>query len=105
VLQQTFRRLLHKKTGKEVKRNLLEAPVIPINRKRKLVGVIKERFYPKREDPSELIASIENLECPDKKTRETIYTSHRNAIQTVLTESESLHNSIPGTDFIETMII
>lgn len=88
--------------GKVIKRkNDAEANPVLIGqhhrKKRKLVGVLRERFYPASDGKAHLLLDdLRNLKPGDEAAKEIVFSEHRETIQHLFTQASSISTAVPG---------
>jgi hypothetical protein len=101
VMQQKYRRTLDSMNGKTLKRKQMtdSGEVVPgqlKRKKKKLIGVLKERFYPSRStDQTALLEKLGDLEEDDIAAHEQVYGEHRDAVQLLFNLSPNMLTCVP----------
>ena len=102
-MAQKYRRKIDHLNGRDQKRKQFpeSKDVVPgqqKKKKKKVVGVVRDRFYPTKNPDSEiaLLDALLHLESSDADTREKVFKMHREAIQLLFNKSSDLFNCVPG---------
>lgn len=103
VMAQTYRRKIDQINGKDRKRKEIpdSTEVVPgqqKKKKKKVIGVVRDRFYPNKSPDSEtaLLDALNNLGSSDAVCREKVFEEHREAIQLRFNQSLDMFTCIPG---------
>jgi hypothetical protein len=102
VLQCKFRRLVDQKNGKERKRAEIRDDAAEnlgqhTRRKKILIGVQREKFYPPGSpDLPELLAALRTVDVHDAGARESVYSDYRNGIQLIFVHAQTCFSCVPG---------
>jgi hypothetical protein len=65
-------------------------------KKRKLVGVLREKFYPTDNRNASLLEDLKNVDAADLSAREKVFSEHRDAIQILFNQSVNILSCVPG---------
>jgi len=103
VMAQTYRRKIDIMNGKDRKRKAEEGstemlPGSVKRKKKKVLGVLKDRFFPTKSQASEaaLAEALEPLEAADAGSREEVFEQHRDALQARFNQSADILTCVPG---------
>jgi hypothetical protein len=106
-MQHKFRRMVDKKNGKIIPKrkeitNVPSPPQPQLRKKNRLLGVLRERFYPAGEgNPAALMEALtrladDALDEDEASARERVFAAHRDAIQTLFNRSLAAASSSGG---------
>jgi hypothetical protein len=96
--------MLDQKNGKVLKRkesaegdSLGPPEGQPMRKKKKLVGVLREKFYPAESgDQASFLQELGNADSSNVTEREKVFRAHRNTIQVLFNQSEDGFSCVPG---------